>query len=292
MSQSVAGLAASRALHRAYWFYRAYRVEKALLDLRDAVERKYNPNQPRVPAGYPDGGQWTDGGGGSGGSSTRRRPSFFARLSPGSDLDADLLVDELEGLVRLAQAQGQGNGRRGPSASGFVALRNGSRMPATLRQETELFGLRLDLTRLERQIRNLDPNWRLPPSLTETIRGEIEATRAEVRAAENRLMELRVEAVGPGPYATESIPSRGPNAELRKGEQAELNVIMRRDGCTTCGTTDSGTPNGNSIGDHQPPSALVRPGEAQRIFPHCQSCSNIQGGHVRALKQLQRRMKK
>jgi hypothetical protein len=40
MSQSVAGLAASRALHRAYWFYRAYRVEKALLDLRDAVERK------------------------------------------------------------------------------------------------------------------------------------------------------------------------------------------------------------------------------------------------------------
>ena len=61
MSQSPAGLAASRALHRAYWFYRAYRVEKALLDLRDAVERKYNPNQPRVPAGYPDGGQWTDG---------------------------------------------------------------------------------------------------------------------------------------------------------------------------------------------------------------------------------------
>lgn len=26
----------------------------------------YNPNQPRVPAGDPDGGQWTDGGGGEG----------------------------------------------------------------------------------------------------------------------------------------------------------------------------------------------------------------------------------
>lgn len=25
------------------------------------VERKYSPNQPRVPAGNPDGGQWTDG---------------------------------------------------------------------------------------------------------------------------------------------------------------------------------------------------------------------------------------
>lgn len=28
-----------------------------------ALDRKFNPNQPRVPAGNPDGGQWTDGGG-------------------------------------------------------------------------------------------------------------------------------------------------------------------------------------------------------------------------------------
>ncbi len=28
-----------------------------------ALERKYSPNQPRVPAGNPDGGQWTDGDG-------------------------------------------------------------------------------------------------------------------------------------------------------------------------------------------------------------------------------------
>ena len=27
-------------------------------------ERKYNRDQPRVPAGGPDGGQWTDGNGG------------------------------------------------------------------------------------------------------------------------------------------------------------------------------------------------------------------------------------
>jgi len=33
-----------------------------------ALERKYSPNQPRVPAGNPDGGQWTSGGGGSGAS--------------------------------------------------------------------------------------------------------------------------------------------------------------------------------------------------------------------------------
>lgn len=30
-----------------------------------ALDRKFNPTQPRVPAGSPDGGQWTDDGGGS-----------------------------------------------------------------------------------------------------------------------------------------------------------------------------------------------------------------------------------
>lgn len=29
-----------------------------------ALQRKFSPDQPRVPAGNPDGGQWTDGGGG------------------------------------------------------------------------------------------------------------------------------------------------------------------------------------------------------------------------------------
>ena len=31
---------------------------------RKAWERKFDPNQPRVPRGHPDGGQWTDGGAG------------------------------------------------------------------------------------------------------------------------------------------------------------------------------------------------------------------------------------
>jgi Bacterial CdiA-CT RNAse A domain len=31
------------------------------------VLRKYSPDQPRVPAGLPEGGQWTSGGGGGGG---------------------------------------------------------------------------------------------------------------------------------------------------------------------------------------------------------------------------------
>jgi hypothetical protein len=33
------------------------------IDAFPALDRKFNPNQPRVPAGNPDGGQWADGGG-------------------------------------------------------------------------------------------------------------------------------------------------------------------------------------------------------------------------------------
>jgi HK97 family phage portal protein len=32
------------------------------------IDMRFDPDQPRVPAGSPDGGQWTDGGGGGGGS--------------------------------------------------------------------------------------------------------------------------------------------------------------------------------------------------------------------------------
>jgi hypothetical protein len=53
----------------------------------EALEQKYSPNQPRVPAGSPDGGQWTDGGGGGGGGGSssfeRRLPNDL--LKPGRD---------------------------------------------------------------------------------------------------------------------------------------------------------------------------------------------------------------
>lgn len=63
------------AAQRARWMrpdaYRWIRPDAARflapgIDPRDvypALQRKFNPDQPRVPAGNPDGGQWTDGGG-------------------------------------------------------------------------------------------------------------------------------------------------------------------------------------------------------------------------------------
>jgi hypothetical protein len=54
--------------------------------------RKFNPNQPRVPAGNPDGGQWTSGGNGSEESVTSEgdgRAVYIAVGAASSDGDAD-----------------------------------------------------------------------------------------------------------------------------------------------------------------------------------------------------------
>jgi hypothetical protein len=48
-------------LCRLRWEHAALRMDLAMLRLQLALEAAFNPNQPRVPAGHPDGGQWTDG---------------------------------------------------------------------------------------------------------------------------------------------------------------------------------------------------------------------------------------
>lgn len=50
--------------------------------IHDAEMKKYSPDQPRVPAGSSDGGQWTDGGGSSGGGGASPSPGKFSGTSP------------------------------------------------------------------------------------------------------------------------------------------------------------------------------------------------------------------
>lgn len=59
------GVTLTFRLYRLSWQMKAQAVEASFRRLVQAC--KYNPNQPRVPAGTPDGGQWTDGNGGGGG---------------------------------------------------------------------------------------------------------------------------------------------------------------------------------------------------------------------------------
>ena len=90
----------------------------------------------------------------------------------------------------------------------------------------------------------------------------------------------------PGPYASESIPARGPGRDFTAAEREAVNRIGRKHGCHTCGNKEPGTKSGDFIPDHQPPSQLS-PGQTQRLFPHCKACSLKQGGEVNA--ELQRK---
>jgi hypothetical protein len=52
---------------------------------------KYDPNQPRVPAGHPDGGQWTSGSSGSGSAlaGTSATAEVLSRVVEAARSDAD-----------------------------------------------------------------------------------------------------------------------------------------------------------------------------------------------------------
>lgn len=57
----MASFSATRSELRLAWLVRAATVELRLRLLVDTLKAGFDPNQPRVPAGNPRGGEWTDG---------------------------------------------------------------------------------------------------------------------------------------------------------------------------------------------------------------------------------------
>lgn len=235
---------------------------------------KYRPDQPRVPAGSPEGGQWTDGSGGSG-------PMSFEEWLAGGwadfgAVDVDRTTGETSGAWKLPDedtsldwANGRGRG-------------SGAWSNATPGQNARWAASELQAQAAIRRVQELDPRWRPPASISEGIEGAILSNQAAVRQAEARLLQLQGGGIGPGPFAKESIPLSGAG-RLNAREQAEIDRIGRLFGCHTCGTTVSGMKGGHFIGDHQIPSAMNRFGAPQNGFPHCLSCSRRQGGVVNGL---------
>ena len=97
----------------------------------------------------------------------------------------------------------------------------------------------------------------------------------------------KLDKLSPGEFATESIPARGPERNFTKSERDQINEIGASSGCHTCGTKETGTKCGNYILDHQPPSSLNADNAAQKLYPHCTSCSASQGGQVTQAKRNQ-----
>jgi hypothetical protein len=86
------------ALSRAQWQVRGLRITLRL--------KRFNPAQPRVPAGHPDGGRWTDGGGGGGSGDATFIP-VGSRDEERTPLKVDLEEEEASGGHAIRQHVGK-----------------------------------------------------------------------------------------------------------------------------------------------------------------------------------------
>ncbi|MCW6510976.1 DUF1073 domain-containing protein [Lichenifustis flavocetrariae] len=89
--------------------------------------------------------------------------------------------------------------------------------------------------------------------------------------------------VGPGPYAREAIrvTNSGKISPLIQRQNTETGY---RWGCHRCGSKEPGSKSGQFYLDHQVPTALNDAGSEQFIYPHCRTCSDMQGGIISSLK--------
>jgi HK97 family phage prohead protease len=216
--------------------------------------RKYSPDQPRVPAGNSDGGQWTDGGGGGGGGggagggsplrsgqgdadTTRRKPlaqgEFDSRWSGVKEKPegAGSRGGRFGGGVAIAKnpatgpqapdgtpatlVQSRGGGRRG----GGPIIRNiaGRNVEITPEQ-----ALRLDQSARQAdsaigQVRQRDPNWQPRPGAYEGVEGAIRYNEFRAREAEGRIQDLNREAFGHnGGPPLNNAPNNAPPSRHRE----------------------------------------------------------------------------
>lgn len=179
----------------------------------------FRANQPRIPAGNPDGGQWTAEG----------------------DGDRPILVS-----------------RRGPRGSGQVRIL-GRWQPITPAQEARLAVSTSRMQEALRAVHRREPNWKPTPQAYETVEGLIRANEATAREAALRALQIRLPRTGVGPYAEEWIPAPMTNRRLNTRERAVIDRLGRTHGCHWCGTKVPGTRKGHFIGDHQVPKSLGKP---------------------------------
>jgi hypothetical protein len=270
---------------------------RAELKRRRELEAKYSPSQPRVPAGNPRGGQWSnrnEGGAGfgsfgtaDGGVSEGTDGAEDVGGSNGSENSDSGAIDDPRVIsdadpesIKPGEQYAQAGGRR----SGTSVRINGQIVEVSPGQEAELQGVQARADGAIARVRELDPNWKPTPSAYESVDGLIRKYRADAQQAQDRASELGRMGIGPGPFAGESISARGPERDFTASEHREINRIGSETGCNTCGTLDPLTPRGNFVIDHQPPSALNSTGLAQRLYPQCLSCSLRQGGFVNSLR--------
>lgn len=199
--------------------YAAMAVEIRALVLRFQLKAGFRPEQPRVPPGNPDGGQWVAEGGSS-------RPMLVSR--------------------------------RGPRGGGQVRIL-GRWQAVTPAQEARLAVSVGRMREAVRSVQKREPNWKPTPQVYETVEGLIRANEATAQEAMLRALQLRLPRTGIGPYAKEWLVAPENNRRFTRPEQMEIDRIGRTHGCHRCGVKTPGTPRGHFIGDHQVPKSVGKP---------------------------------
>ncbi|MBI5130394.1 MAG: hypothetical protein HZA66_13205 [Rhodopseudomonas palustris] len=250
-------------------------------DVFPALDRKYNPNQPRVPKGNPDGGQWTFGGLGSRWEIDLTGVGL-AGIKPivqSGRNDPRVISDADPEPVKPGQQYAQLRGRR----VGNSVYINGQQFELSLGQSVSLTALEAQADMAIARVNRVDPTWKPPVSSIGSVEGMISAERGVIAAAEAKMAEFKEWGALPGRYVVESIPARGPGRNFNVWERREGNRMGYTYGCHTCGEREPGTASGNFCLDHQEPNGLNFDGRAQRLYPQCLSCSLRQGYYVQQL---------
>jgi hypothetical protein len=157
-------------------------------ELRAAL-RKYSPDQPRVSAGNPAGGQWTkeDGESQSSTSPTYRSSRMSTERSEGPVRYASL---EISPSNVLTDAPASGTRYAAGNESNEESERE-ERIEASPGQQIRLEIARDRLNSLISQVQRIDPNWSPTPGYYETAEGQISNLEAQVQEAREFLTRLR-----------------------------------------------------------------------------------------------------
>ncbi len=248
--------------------------------LKELKAQKYSPDQPRVPAGSPHGGEWTNESTGSTGKESKS-PANLQHEAPqrvAANDDGRVVSDAPDPTWVPGARSAQYQARRGEWNGGPVMV-NGQLLEPTPGQAARFAIAESNWQAAVARAKEVDPGWHPTPGFEDTVEGLISNLEAETKEAENYRLKAACYGAAPGPYAGESIPARGPQRDFNDDERAEINRIGSETGCQTCGTTEPGTSSGNFVLDHQPPNALSF-GRAQRLYPQCLACSWRQGGFI------------
>jgi hypothetical protein len=128
----------------------------------------FDPNQPRVPAGHPDGGRWTRAGSAEGANG----PQVLSDVTPDNDWKPGAQY---------------ANARR----PGTVPVRIGGQwLEVELGQANRLSVAEARAQVAIARVRELDPNWRPTRSMAQSVEGQILAYEAQAEQAQARLREL------------------------------------------------------------------------------------------------------